>query len=148
MNDLMTADGVRALKLTCFKNLDLSKGDAETETLSKFLDLAKQEGWMIKTSSKAEMDIMQNFRVKRNYLKAQTRLMVLEDLVNKSPELAENLPKTSKFLREHLMTEGLELDSDCKLILFMYGFVILKYLNKKIKPSGFTTSTCKSFQKS
>ena len=144
MNDLMTADGVRALKVTCFKNLDLSKGDSETEILSKFLELAKQEGWMIKTASKAEKDIMQNFHVKRNYLKAQIRLRVLDDLVNKSPEHAENLPKTSKFLREHLMTEGLDLDDECKLILFMYGFVTMKYFNKKIKSDSLSTEEKKS----
>ena len=38
----------------------------------------------------------------------------------------------------------MELDSDCKLILFMYGFVTLKYLNKKIKPDNMSNEEKKS----
>ena len=72
---------------------------------------------MIKTASKAEKYIMQNFRVKRNYLKAQTRLRVLEDLVNKSPEHAENLPKTSTFYVEDNKAQCAETNSDMKNLL-------------------------------
>ena len=72
MDELLTADGIRALLGICFNNLDQKAKTAdETELLNSFLTTARNEGWLIKATSKAEKDLFQGYRGKRNYLKAQ-----------------------------------------------------------------------------
>ena len=93
MVSLLTVDGVRKLKSWCFKNLDMKAKDKdETALLNKFMEVGKgvsgdrlnlniyidflvQEGWLLKTSAKAQKDIITNYRAKRNYFKAQVRIM-------------------------------------------------------------------------
>eukprot|EP00092_Neocalanus_flemingeri_P102028 GFUD01130477.1.p1 GENE.GFUD01130477.1~~GFUD01130477.1.p1 ORF type:complete len:306 (-),score=91.74 GFUD01130477.1:105-1022(-) len=133
LNKLMTSEGVKRLKIMCLRNLDLkAKNEGEVEMLKNFLELANENGWIVKTSATAEKQIIQNFREKRNYLKAQIRLRVFEDLTNKTPEQAVELPKTIKFLRDHLGVT--DLSEDCLLVLYHFGYVHRKYLNRKVAP--------------
>ena len=58
MDELLTADGIRALLGICCNNLDQKAKTAdETELLNSFLTTARNEGWMIKATSKAEKDL-------------------------------------------------------------------------------------------
>ena len=42
VNNLLSAEGIRAMKLMCLKNLDLkAKEETEMELLNKFMELAK-----------------------------------------------------------------------------------------------------------
>ena len=59
----------------------------------------------------------------------QIRQRVLEDMANKTPDEASDLPKTEKFIREHLGMP--ELNSDCLRILYNFAYMHLKYLNRK-----------------
>ena len=75
MDELLTADGIRALLGICFNNLDQKAKTAdETELLNSFLTTARNEGWMIKAT--AEEDLFQGYRGKRNYLKAQVIIQI------------------------------------------------------------------------
>jgi len=131
---LLSADGLKMIKMMCFRNLDSYANDKnEVELLNKFMNKAKDEGWLLKMSGKAEKDIKQQFRLKRNYLKAQVRARVLEDMANKTPQEATDLPRSEKFIREHLGTS--ELSNDCLRILYNFSYTHLKYMNKKVKLS-------------
>ena len=56
----------------CLLNLDLkAKDETEKDLLSKFMEAAKDESWMMKYSAKAEGDVFKHFRKQRNYLKSQ-----------------------------------------------------------------------------
>jgi len=127
---LLMADGLKMLKSICFKNLDMgAKDPEEIELLNRFMEKAKEEGWLQKTSGKAEVDIIQGYRKKRNYLKAQIRIRVFADMTNKSADEASELVSSMKFLRETLgMTELLD---DHLRILYNFAYTHLKYLNAK-----------------
>jgi len=128
---LLTGDGVQFLKEMCVRNLDMkAKDDVETALLQKFMDKAKEEGWLIKRTGKSEKDIISKFRDNRNYLKAQVKLRISEDLSNQTPITSSKLPKTLKFIREHLSVP--ELSNEILLILYNYAYVALKYINKGI----------------
>ena len=60
---------------------------------------------------------------------SQIRSRVFEDIVNKTPKGASDLPKAEKFIREHLGVP--ELNDDCKRTLFNFAYVHAKYLNQK-----------------
>jgi len=126
---LLTADGLIFLKKMCLKNLDCkAKEDIETEMFQGFFKKANDEGWLLKRSDKAEKDIISRFRDKRNYLKAQIRQRIHEDIVNKTPTLAIKLEKTLKFLRDHLGVA--ELGDDFQHIIYTYAYIQVKYCNK------------------
>lgn len=129
---LLTGEGVQFLKQMCVGNLDMkAKEESETDLLQKFMDKAKEEGWMIKKSQKAEKDIVSKYRDNRNYLKAQIRIRVAEDLAtNVTPISSSQLSKTIKFIREHLSV--VELSNDILLVLYNYAYSALKYHNKEI----------------
>lgn len=134
---LLTSEGIQKLKGMCLRNLDMkAKEDDETALLQKFMDKANEEGWMIKKTAKAEKDITSKYRDNRNYLKSQIRLRVFEDLSNKTPTAASKLPKTVKFLREHLVVP--ELSNDMLLVVYNYVYTVLKYLNKNVDEETMT----------
>ena len=61
-----------ALEDWVVRNLDLkAKDETEMDLLSKFMEAAKDDGWMMKYSAKAEGDVFKHFRKQRNYLKSQ-----------------------------------------------------------------------------
>jgi len=128
---LLTGEGVLKLKILCIENLDLKANDEdEIKLLNDFVDTAKEEGFLLKTTAKAQKDIFQYFRYKRNYLKSQVRLRILQDLTNKTPEQAIELPITVSFLRETLGV--VKLSEDCLLIIYNYAYIALKYINKEL----------------
>jgi len=130
LGELMTADGLKVFKMAYYRNLDHSANDKnEVEMVKKFMAKAKEDGWLVKNSGKAEKDILKHWRLKRNYLKAQIRARVFADMVNKTQEEAKDLITSEKFIKEHLGVP--ELNDDCLLILFNFAFTHLKYLNKK-----------------
>ena len=75
-----------------------------------------QDGWLLKQSGKAEK--VHQYRLKKNYLRLnsvnsilillinvsllQIRARVFEDKPNKTAEDATDVPKTERFVREHL----------------------------------------------
>ena len=67
---MLTVEGIKNLKIMCLRNLNLSaKEETEIGMLTKFMEKAKDAGWLLKNSAKAQKDIFQHFRVKRNYIK-------------------------------------------------------------------------------
>ena len=50
-------------------------------------------------------------------------------MANKTDEHASKLPKSEKFIREHLGVS--ELSEECLKVLFTFAYVHLKYLNKE-----------------
>ena len=90
---------------------------------------------------------MHQYRLKRNYLRSQVckqrilvlhinvclfqiRARVFEDMANKTAEDATDLPKTERFVREHLSVS--QLNDDCMRILYNFSYTHLRYLNKKV----------------
>ena len=90
---------------------------------------------------------MHQYRLKRNYLRAQVckqrilvlhinvslfqiRARVFKDMANKTAEDATDLPKTERFVREHLSVS--QLNDDCMRILYNFSYTHLRYLNKKV----------------
>ena len=60
------------MKIQCFRNLDLKAGDdLEVGLLTRFMERAKDEDWLMFKSAKAEEDIIGHFHDKRNYYRAQ-----------------------------------------------------------------------------
>merc|ERR1719508_739586 len=113
----------------CVMNLYMyAKDDAETELMQNFIDKAKEEAWLLKTSNKAEKDILSKYRDNRNYMKSQIRLRVYEDLSNQTPDTSSKLIKTLKFLRENLSVPTLS--NDLMLVIYNYAYTVLKYNNK------------------
>jgi hypothetical protein len=55
---------------------------------------------------------------------------VFEDISNKTPEEASDLPRTEKFIRDHLGVS--ELDGSTLHIIYNFGYTHLKYLNQKV----------------
>jgi len=130
LSALLTTEGIQQLKMIVFRNLDMfAKETDETLLLEKFLTSAKENGWLIKSSAKAQKDIVTNFREKRNYLKAQVRLRIHEDISNKTANYAAKLPKTIKFVMEHLGVH--ELSEYCYSIIYNLAYTSLKYMNIK-----------------
>ena len=119
-----------------------------------------KEGWLIKSSAKSEKDIIQYFRTKRNYLKAQVggletvnnwmktyelfqiRLRVFEDMSNKTPEQISQLQISMKFIRETLGVT--ELGDDYQRIIYNFAFTHYKYLNSAVNVSTLTTADKKN----
>lgn len=127
---LLTFEGIQQLKMMVFRNLDMCAKEAdETLLLEKFLTSGKENGWLIKSSAKAQKDIITNFREKRNYLKAQVRLRIHEDISNKTANYAAKLTKTIKFVMEHLGVH--ELSEYCLSIIYNLAYTSLKYMNIK-----------------
>jgi len=143
LDTLLTSDGIAQLKVMCFRNLDLkAKDDTEVGMLNNFMQTAKDEGWRIKTNDRSKKDIIMHFRDKRNYLKSQVRLRVFDDLTNKTAEQAVELPRTVKFLRDHLGVT--EINDDCLLVLYNFVFTHLKYMNKKVDMETFNQNEKKN----
>ena len=65
-----------------------------------------------------------------------------EDMANKTPEEASDLPRAEKFIREHLGVS--ELSNDCLRILYNFAFTHLKYINKKVTLSQEDAITAKA----
>jgi len=135
VTQLLTGEGVLKLKKTCLRNLDMkAKEEQEKDLFDQFIERAKEEGWLLKTSAKALKDILTAYREKRNYLKAQIRLRIHEDVINKTPTQAAKLTKTTKFLREHLGVA--ELGNDLLQVVYHYTYVLIKYLNQNVEPAS------------
>ena len=79
---MLTADGLKMIKMMCFRNLDFYANDKnEVDMLTRFMNKAKdvstyersynsnfkqlyiQEAWLLKQSGKAEKDIKQQYRL-------------------------------------------------------------------------------------
>jgi len=60
----LTADGLKMIKMMCFRNLDFYANDKnEVDMLTRFMNKAKDEAWLLKQSGKAEKDIKQQYRL-------------------------------------------------------------------------------------
>ena len=161
LDNLLSVEGLKVLKQLSMRNLDCKAEDRrEQEIMTNFMVKAKdvrnnlflfsyiflfvQGGWLCKNTGKADKDIGQQFRRKNSYLRAQIRQRVMEDISNKTPEEASDLPKSEKFIREHLGVG--ELNNECLLILYNYAFTHLKYLNKKVTLNELEKKSSKSAQ--
>ena len=60
----------------------------------------------------------------------QIRFRIHEDLSNKTPEQALELPKTLNFVKEHLGVR--EISGQCLLVIYNFAFTNLKYMNSKV----------------
>lgn len=146
LNKLLSPDGVKQLKKMCLLNLDLkAKDEAEMDLLAKFMEAAKDGGWIMKHSAKAESDVFNHFRKKRNYLKSQIRLRFFEDLSNKTAEQAGEMPITMKFLQDTLGV--VEIGKESLLVIYNYAYIQVKYLNKTVNPEIFTANENKILKK-
>ena len=82
LESLLTADGLKMIKMMCFRNLDFYANDKnEVDMLTRFMNKAKdestyersynsnfkqlyiQEAWLLKQSGKAEKHIKQQYRL-------------------------------------------------------------------------------------
>ena len=134
---MLTSDGVKFIKQLCLQNLDYKADDKrEQEIMTMFMQKAKDEGWLCKQTGKAEKDIKQRFRKNNSYLRAQIRQRVMEDMCNKTAEEASDLPRSEKFIREHIGVA--ELNNEYLRILYNFAYTHLKYINKKVALSSMT----------
>lgn len=131
VGELLTGEGVQRLKLMCLRNLDMRANDENEKVLIKmFMEKAKKEGWLLKQSAKAEKDIVVHYREKRNYLKAQIRIRIHQDLINKTPAYSIKLQETIAFVTRHVGVPELEMYS--LRILYNHAYILLKYRNKTV----------------
>ena len=85
-----------------------------------------------------------SFLISGNFLNVllKVRLRVFDDLTNKTAEQAVELPRTVKFLRDHL--DVTEINDDCLLVLYNFVFTHLKYMNKKVDMETFNQNEKKN----
>ena len=67
--------------------------------------------------------------VTKPFLLSQIRLRIFQDLTNKTPKHAVELPVTIGFLRDTLGVP--QLSEECLLIIYNYAYTVMKYLNKE-----------------